>query len=196
MYYDKVPVITSRDEVIQLAAVIEGALCHLKGKHNSTKVKLLMEAIVTGNLFQGEAAKMMNEKIRAYIRNLFLPWRSMKAADVAAMGAFKSSTTNALHDMVDEKSEDLFSSVSTVSCVRRLLLHNHENQLIGWTQVCTKYGAVFYLNFEKALCLLLKACNLHEIATTMAVKIALAVDGADLFKGRTHVSTGVKITNE
>jgi hypothetical protein len=66
-----------------------------------------MEAIVTGNLFQGEAAKMMDEKIRAYIRNLFRPWRLVKAADVAAMGAFKSSTINALRDVVDEKSEDL-----------------------------------------------------------------------------------------
>jgi hypothetical protein len=71
-YYDKVPVITSRDEVIQLAAVIEGALCHLKGKHNSTKAKLLMEAIVTGNLFQGEAAKMMNEKSGLIFRIYFV----------------------------------------------------------------------------------------------------------------------------
>jgi hypothetical protein len=62
--------------------------------------------------------------------------------------------------------------------------------------VHTKYGAVFYLIFEKAFCLLLKACNLHELATTTAVKITLSVDGADLFKGRTHVSTGVKITDE
>ena len=154
-----------------------------------------MEAIVTGNLFNGEAAKMLNEKIRAYIRNLFRPWRLVKAADVAAMGAFKSSTINALRDVVDENDEDLFPSVSTVSRVRRLL-DDHGSQLIGWTQVHTKYGEVFYLNFEKALRLLLKACKLHELATTTSVKLAITVDGADLFKGRTHVSTGIKITDE
>jgi hypothetical protein len=154
-----------------------------------------MEAIVTGNLFQGEAAEMMDEKIRAYIHNLFCPCRLVKAADVAAMGAFKSSTIYALRNVVNEKSEDLFPSVRTVSRVRRLL-DNHGIQLIGWTQVRTKYGAVFYLNFEKALHLLLKACNLHELATTTSAKIALSVDGADLFKGCTHVSTGVKITDE
>ncbi len=189
------PVITSHNIVIQLAAVIEGALCHLQGKHSSTKAKLLIEAIVTGNLFQDEAAKMMNEKIIAYICNLFRPWRLVKAADLAAMGAFQSTTINALRNMVDEKPEDLFHSVSTVSHVRRLL-DNHGIQLIGWTQVRTKYGAVFYLNFEKALSLLLKAPNLHELATTTSVKIALSVDGADLFKGCTPVSTGVKITDE
>jgi len=52
------------------------------------------------------------------------------------------------------------------------------------------------LDFEKALCLLLKACHLHEVAETSSVTIALTVDGADLFKGRMHVSTGVKITDD
>jgi len=60
----------------------------------------------------------------------------------------------------------------------------------------TRYGEVFYLDFEKALRLLLKACHLHEVAETSSVKIALTVDGADLFKGRMHVSTGVKITDD
>ena len=53
-----------------------------------------------------------------------------------------------------------------------------------------------HLNFEKALRLLLKACHLHDLAKEKSVKIALTVDGADLFKGRTHVSTGVKIVDE
>jgi len=44
--------------------------------------------------------------------------------------------------------------------------------------------------------MLLKACNLHELAQKESVKVALSVDGADLFKGRTHVSTGIKITDE
>lgn len=30
----------------------------------------------------------------------------------------------------------------------------------------------------------------------MSIKVALTVDGADLFKGHTHVSTGSKITDE
>jgi len=43
---------------------------------------------------------------------------------------------------------------------------------------------------------LLKACHLHDLAKEKSVKIALTVDGADLFKERTHVSTGVKIVDE
>ncbi len=44
--------------------------------------------------------------------------------------------------------------------------------------------------------MLLKACHLDELATQTSVKLALTVDGADLFKGRTHVSTGIKIVDE
>ncbi len=43
---------------------------------------------------------------------------------------------------------------------------------------------------------MLKACELDELATTTSVKIALTVDGADLFKGSTHVSIGIKICDE
>jgi hypothetical protein len=60
----------------------------------------------------------------------------------------------------------------------------------------TKYGEVYYIKFEPALRLLLKACQLHELATTASVKLAITVDGADLFKGRTHVSMGIKITDK
>ncbi len=72
--------------------VIESSLCHLKGKHNSTKARILMEAVAGGKFFNGEAVKAMSQKIRCYIKNLFQPWKLVKAADVAAVSAFKSST--------------------------------------------------------------------------------------------------------
>jgi hypothetical protein len=68
--------------------VIESSLCHLKGKHNSTKARILMEAVAGGKFFNGEAVKAMSQKIRCYIKNLFQPWK----LDVAAVSAFKSST--------------------------------------------------------------------------------------------------------
>ena len=53
----------------------------------------------------------------------------------------------------------------------------------------------FFLDFKKSLRLLLKACQLHEIAGNSSVSIALAIDGADLVRDHTHVSAGVKITD-
>jgi hypothetical protein len=91
------------DDVLHLVKVIEGALWHLKGKHISTNARLLMEAVVSGQLFNTAAATLFQEKIREYIRGLFQPWKLVKAADVAAVGAFKSSTINALREVVDER---------------------------------------------------------------------------------------------
>jgi len=51
------------------------------------------------------------------------------------------------------------------------------------------------LNFDKALRHLLKATQLHDIATRDSIKISLSIDGADLFKDQTHVSAGIKITD-
>jgi len=47
-----------------LIGFIEGALMHLKRKHNCTKAKLLMETIASGKLFNGEAVKLLQEKIQ------------------------------------------------------------------------------------------------------------------------------------
>jgi hypothetical protein len=102
----------------------------------------------------------------------------VKASDVAAVGAFKSSTINALREVIDKNDEDLFPSVSTVSQVRGLL-DDFGIKTVGWERKDTKYGEVFYVNFEKALHLLLKACHLDDLATKTSVKIALTVDGAD-----------------
>jgi hypothetical protein len=44
----------SDDDDVQklVSVVIEGALCHLKGNHNSVKAKLLMAAVVSGKTLQ------------------------------------------------------------------------------------------------------------------------------------------------
>jgi len=153
-YYNQVSSNTSSYDVTRLIGVVEGALVHLEGRYNTTKAKLLMEAITSGKLFNGAAAHLLKEKIEGHIRQLFCSWKLVKAADVSAVSACKSSTINALQ------------SVS------------------------------FFVNFEKAFCLLLKAFELDDLATRTSVKVALLVDGANLFRCRTHVSTGIKITDE
>jgi hypothetical protein len=153
---------TSSDDVTKLIEVIEGALIHLKGKHNCTKAKLLMEAIISGRLFNGEAANLLQKKMRNYIQNLFRPWKLVKAADVAAVGAFKSSTINALRSVIDKQKEELFPSNSTVSRVRGLL-DDYGFETNGWERRMTRFGEVFFINFEKALRLLLKACQLSSL---------------------------------
>jgi hypothetical protein len=194
-YYEKkdstVPVL---DAVAYLCEAIERACHHIKGKHASTKAKLLMDAISSSQLFKGEAASALSGLIRLRIRELFRSWKLVKAGDVSSAGSFKTSTINALHCIIDEKQEQLFPS-ATINRSRKLL-DQYAAERIGCGRKETVYGEVYLINFEPAFCLLLKAYHLHDLAITSSVKVAITVDGADLFNDLTHVSTGIKITDE
>jgi len=183
------------DEVANVCSSIERAFSCLKGKHAAKKSRVLMEAIMSGNLLQGEAAIAVNDIIKQFISNLFRPWRLVKAGDFSSVGGFKTTTINTLRSVVDHNGVGFFPSASAVNRARALL-DQYGADVVGYTRRNTKYGEVYYLNFERAFRLLLRACKLHDLATTASVKVALTVDGADLFKGRTHVSTGIKITDE
>ncbi len=166
----------------------------LPKKHNKKKASLLMESILDGRLFNGEAEEALKEHSVCYVKKLFRPWRLLKAGDTSPIGALKTSTIQALRDVVDENKEGLFPSTSAVSRTRKLL-DKEAVRLIGYECRQTTYGEVFFINFNKTLRLLLKACGLFELAQTESIQIALAIDGADMIRDRTHVSAGVKITD-
>jgi hypothetical protein len=118
----------------------------------------------------------------------------VKAGDTSPVGAFNSSTIEALHKVIDVGNDRLFPSLKAVGKAKKYL-DEEAKRVIGFERRSTKYGEVYFINFNKALRLLLKASGLHRIAMTESVNIALAIDGADLIRDRTHVSAGVKITD-
>jgi hypothetical protein len=126
---------------------------------------------------------------------LFKPWRVLKAGDVSPIGAFKTSTVKALNEVIDHSNQGLFPSPTSINRARAQL-DQHAFERIGYERRDTKYGEVYFINYEKALRFLLKACQLHDLAAKEPVKISLAIDGADLFHDRSHVSAGLKITDE
>jgi hypothetical protein len=154
---------------------IERAFSFLKGKHNMTKAKLLVKTIMKGDLFKGEAASAVSEVTRQHGCSLFYPWKLVKAGDISSVGSFKTSTINALRNIVDENDIGYFPSATTVNPARALL-DNYGMEVVGYHQKDTKYGEVYYLNFKKAFCLLLKACKLDKLAETTSVKVVLTVD--------------------
>ena len=54
----------------------------------------------------------MNDFVKSYVRYLFKPWRVLKAGDVSAVGAFKTSTIRALNEVIDH--EKLIFSVCII----------------------------------------------------------------------------------
>jgi hypothetical protein len=97
-----------------------------------------------------------------------------------------------LNEVIDKEKIRLFPSPSAIDRVRAKP-DKYAVEMIGYENKDTVYGSVFFINCQKALRLLLKACHLHDRATRERVKISLVIDGADLFKDHTHVSAGVKI---
>jgi hypothetical protein len=182
-------------ETDTLYNAIERAFSCLKGKHATTKARMLMEALMSEAILNGEATIAFKGVVKHYIRSLFRPWKMVKAGDMAAVGGFKTTNINALRNIIDENVEVYFPSTSMVNRARALL-DQYGSEVIGYHLQDTRYGEVYFLNFEQAFRMLLKACNLYELAKVDSVKVALTVDGADLFNGRTHVSTGIKITDE
>jgi hypothetical protein len=166
----------------------------LPGKHVHEKASLVITALSTGMLFKGEGLSILSKLKQQHIRQVFKEWRLLKAFDCSSVGAFKTSTLQAMHGVLDEEKNGYFPSASAVDRCRKLL-DNHGRQLVGYERKYTKYGEVYYLNFDKVIRLLLKATGLYEKAQSTNVSIAFTADGAALMSSRTHVSCGVKITD-
>jgi hypothetical protein len=158
------------------------------------KASILMDVKRDHMLFNGESALSLRQNAVDHVKSLFRAWKLVKSGDTSPVGAFKTSMIEVLHNVIDEQDERLFPSLKAVGRVKKLL-DEEAKRLIGYECKVTKYGEVYFINLNNALRLLLKACGLHELAKTESVNIALAIDGADLIRDRTHVSAGVKITD-
>lgn len=106
----------------------------------------MIEAIISGQLFKGKAAAAINDVMRQCICSLFCLWKLVKAADVSSIGGFTTSTINALSNVVDENGNDFFPPSTIVN--QSSTTDHYGMEVIGYHHKDTKYGEVYYLNFE------------------------------------------------
>jgi len=129
---------------MNVASSLESALSQcLPNKHPTTKASCLMDEITSGRLLSGEALKLTQEFARIYLRDLFKPWRMLKAADISSVGAFKTSTIKALNEVIDHERLGLFPSASSVDRARAKL-DQYAFEVIGYERRGTVYGEVFF----------------------------------------------------
>jgi hypothetical protein len=167
---------------------------HFPGKHGQTRAKLLLDALSSGLLFHREAIPLLDEMKQLYVRNVFKDWKVLKAFDCSSIGAFKTSTIKALNSVLDEGKIGLFPSLSAIDSARQML-DSYAMEKVGCCREMTKYGEMYYLNFDHAIHLLLKATGLYGKAQRASVSISFTADGALLLNSRTHISCGIKITD-
>ena len=89
-------------------------------KHAQTRAKLLIDALLSGLLFHGEAIPLLDEMKRLYVRHIFKDWKVVKAFDCSAISTFKTSTIKALHSVLDKDKIGLFPSPSAITRARQM----------------------------------------------------------------------------
>jgi len=112
-------------------------------KHASSKAKFLIDEITSGRLLNGEPLKLMQGYAQGYVRELFKPWRMLKAGDISAVGAFKTSTIKALRDVIDYEKLGLSPSASSVDRARAKL-DQYAAENIGYDRRETVNGEGFF----------------------------------------------------
>ncbi len=161
-----------RDPMKYLCTSIEKILgTILPGRHAHEKASLLINALCSEKMLKGEGEKIIQEKNRIHIRNVFKEWKLLKAFDCSSVGAFKTSTLQAMRSVLDENNSGFFPSPSSVDRCRRLL-DDHGRNLVGYERKVTKYGEVYFMNFDKVIRLLLKATGLYRKAQVSNVSIS------------------------
>jgi hypothetical protein len=126
----------------------------LPGKHLRTKAKMVVDALSSGMLFNGEGVRLLNELHKNYIRHIFKTWKLVKAYDCSSIGAFKTATIKVLHSVLDENKLGLFPSPSAIDRARKQL-DDHCMTPIGCERKMTRHGEVYVINHERAIRLLL-----------------------------------------
>ena len=181
---------------------IEEAFGVMKGAQNETKVAQLLEMKSCGLLFKGTGVTILESMNRDFVKGLFHPWKLVYASDMSPAGSFCSATVAGLTKFFDEDScfdgatiTKMFPSTSTVSR-ERIALNSYALEKNGLTRRESQYGEVYYVNKENAICLMLDAAGLTEVARNGPVSIAITSDGANSFRNHTQISLGLKVIDK
>jgi len=184
----------------RLCERIEEAFGLMKGMKSKGKASKLMELMSTGLLFDGHGVSILQSLHRDFVRNMFKPWKLVYSSDMSPAGSFRTATVAGLSEFFDcteDNNDDapqrrMFPSASAVARERQAL-NKYALEVVGVTQRSSQYGEVFYVNYEKAIRLMLDASGLTKFAVSGPVHLAVTSDGANSFRGRTQISVGIKV---
>jgi len=71
-----------------------------------------------------------------------------------------------------------------------------DKELFQFKKVDGEIGEAFQFRYENMVHYLLKALSLHEIAIRESAEMFITLDGAELCKDLSHLTLGVKITDD
>jgi len=170
----------------------------MKYTQASTRIKVLLDAIFKVKIF-GEpcTSTALHDLAKDYSRkNVFKPWKILKAMDLSPSGAFNYQGLEAFRAIEGlERYERGFlpSSAGVQRCAYEL--HDVAKELIPFSNQTINGAEVFQFDYEKKLRFLLKTYKLYEIAQHDSVELCVTMDGAVLTNAVGHLTAGIKITD-
>jgi hypothetical protein len=115
-------------------------------------------------------------------------------------GSFRTATVAGLTEFFDcavdedgHQSKRMFPSASAIARERDKLWISMPWRWLVLIREIANTVKFFYINFEKAIRLMLDASGLSEYAKSGPVHLAVTSDGANSFCNRTQISSGIKV---
>ena len=161
----------------------------LKGMHFGKRAALILDMVVSGELF-GEGGK--DERInfvRKEVRKVFTAWRLCKAKDTAHQGCLNLQGIEAVRRTQElEKGEQGFiASKSAIWREGDELLRAVGYPMFKPTHEDKELGEIFSFDFEMVIRFMLEANTLTKIASLSSVEVLFTLDFAALTQGTGHI---------
>ncbi len=183
------------------AAIIAVISVLMSRTHVLTRPQTICEALFEHAIFGIEETQvMLCEMFKRYFfkeqRELFAPWKVLRAIDLSAVGGLNYNGIETLRSIecVEKYQRGILparTSVQRASCQ----LHEIGQKLIPFERKQSDFGEMFQYDYEKFLRYILKTFKLDELAQTKTVELSITLDGAELCDGISHLTAGIKITN-
>ncbi len=181
------------DKATRVAAIGRGIMARLW---------TVCDAIFEHAIFGLEATevvlnKMYQKKFFKRNREVFAPWKVLKAMDLSAVGGLNYNGIETLRivECTEKYQRGILPARSSVQKTA-YELHSLGQQLIPFEQKASSYGEMYQYDFEFFLRYVLKVFNLDVIAETECVELSISLDGAELCDGICHITAGMKITDQ
>jgi hypothetical protein len=164
-----------------------------------SRLRVIVTVLFDNAIFGVEETRFMWMRLaRKCTRGeVFLPWKILKAMDLAPRGALNYSGLEVLRSVegLGWYEQGLLPARSTIQKQARRLYEVGQT-VIPIEAVECRFGEMYQFDFEKKLRLILKTFGLEQIASESGVEICVTLDGAELCDYLSHLTAGVKIVDK
>ena len=166
-----------------------------------TRLRTICEVLFDRAIYGAAVtAKVLEEMYQKYFfkehREIFAPWKVLRAIDVSAVGGLNYSGLETLRSCegLGKYQRGILPSRSSVQRAS-YDLHQLSQGIIPFHKVHSPLGEMYQYDYERFLRFVLKTFKLDEIAQRESVEVSMTLDGAELCDGISHLTAGVKVTD-